>query len=851
MTDKNDELYDDSFYIGRWFREMRHSKILMTPVALLFFTLFGVVALFNLVMSFPGVILGLILAPILRRNAFYIEFLYPWAVAKWGHFFLVNRGANNQFKKSDKNRGFHSRTIEQRVEVVPGRVYIHPIPQFGDNLGYLVVCLPAASGDKIIAFMVDCGQADSVVRAIELIQEFHYRKKKIEIQSILCTHKHHDHTGGTLNLMKHKSDMGKTITRVFGGVVERVPECTDFVANGDILELPKSEFNNNMNLLVEVEVIAVPAHTRGSVVFRLRPKVSGTSEFLFMGDAMFSGGAGVPFEADVGQETEKQLNKANGNSFFKGGIGPVAVERCFSEILSRSMPDDNSMESMERILIFTGHEYTSELLARQFNAQMESCRWRLFSPKDFFETAAQLYTAIHRRSLPHNTGKLLNIPSPLSRELYINPNFRSMKRSAEFVIRAINFWYDNFCKFKASPALHDQKKEKKNQKRKKSQKTPSQTKSWTLDAENYSHNAFTTVYTEDLEDLIKNIEAGKVGRKEGAAKLREITRKLGDPAVNKRPIPGFLPSNKNIWRGVSGLARLGSKPSGMTLSDSQKMKTAPPIDSNSDRILVSLQRLLLVLGRLGFLQTDEGMDITYRVKQLFREASVIMKQEFDAEMDETQDEIELGVLKWMLYGVEPTQPSCLAKTCCMPFSSNKATQREFPQHPAVHFKKKVGELVSHDIYTCKICRHATGCFDVSSVDNPDEKPVESDDELPSDEFGLEIPLDEVEPSTKEPDGPKNTKSSEWNDETRTDSDSRSQSEMQQRLGGVEVQGSSVNGVESVEVETLDGKPKGQDSLLSQQQKDEEELSELVSQLTISVGVDGEEDTEISLDGRRQ
>ncbi|KAL3943573.1 MAG: hypothetical protein SGBAC_002354 [Bacillariaceae sp.] len=840
------ELYDDSFYFGRWFREMRHSKLLMTPVALLFFVLFGVVALFNLVMSFPGVILGLVLAPVLRRSAYYIEFLYPWAVAKWGHFFVVNRGANKKYKKSDKNRGFHSRTIEQRVEVVPGRVYIHPIPQFGDNLGYLVVCLPATK-DKIIAFMVDVGQADSTVRAIELIQEFHYRKKKIEIQSILCTHKHHDHTGGTLALMNHKSDMGKSITRVFGGTVEKVPQCTDSVANGDIVELPKSK-SNNMNLLVEVEVIAVPAHTRGSVVFRLRPKVSvGLSEFLFMGDAMFSGGAGVPFESDVGQETEKQLNKANGNSFFRGGIGGIAVERCFAEILSRTMPNDNSVESLERILIFTGHEYTTELLARQFNAQMESCRWRLFSPKDFFETAAQLYMAIHRRSLPHNTGKLLTLPSPLSREIYINPNFRSMKRSGEFVIRAINFWYDNFCKFKAAPALHDQEKEKKKQKRNMVQKTASQTKSWTLDAGNYSHNTFTTVYTEDLEDLIKNIESGKVGRKQGAAKLREITQKLDVPTVNKRPIPGFLPSDKNIWRGVSGLARLGSKPSGMTLSDSRKMNTAPPIDSNSDRILISLQRLLLVLGRLGFLQTEEGKDITYRVKQLFREASIIMRLEFDAEMDETQDEIELGVLKWVLYGVESSQPSCLAKTCCMPFSS-EATQREFPQHPAVHFKKKVGELVSHDIYTCKLCRHATGCFDVSSLDNPNQNHAEPDleDETPSDELGLEIPLnDEFEPPITEPEAPRNKKT-EWSDETRTDSDSRSQSEVQPRSDGVEIQDTSVNGMESVEVSTPE-KPKEQNSLLSAQDaQDDEELSEFVSQLSISVGVDGEEDTEVSL-----
>ena len=317
--------------------------------------------------------------------------------------------------------------------------------------------------------------------------------------------------------------------------------------------------------------------------------------------------------------------------------------------------------------------------------------------------------------------------------------------------------------------------------------------------------------------------------------------------VNKRPIPGFLPSDKNIWRGVSGLARLGSKISGMTLSDSQTMKTAPPIDSNSDRILVSLQRLLLVLGRLGFLETPEGEDLSYRVKQLFREASVIMKQEFDAEMDETQDEIELGVLKWMLYGIESAQPSCIAKTCCI---TSEAKPREFPPHPgASHFKKKVGELVSHDVYTCKICRHATGCFDVSQLDNPDEKHAEEEqDETPSDELGLEIPVDGGEPEIREPKAPRNKKSE--TDETRTDSDSRSQSETQQRSEGVGVHEESVNGVESFEVQ--DTAVNGADVESEKQaHQDEEELSDLVNQLTIEVGVDGEEDTEVSLDGRRE
>lgn len=741
--------YDDSFYFGHLFREMRHSPCFMAPMSLLFFFFFGIFALFNLLLSFPGLILGLILAPILHRNAWYVEFLYPWNIARWGHFLLIS-SSSRLGKSADKNRGFHSRTIEQRIEVVPGRVYIHPIPQWMDNVGYLVVCLPqgpkkehspsatitinGSSPDQIIAFVVDCGEANAVVRAVELIQNFHYGKKKIEIQSILSTHKHHDHTGGNGELLAH--ELGSNIKRVFGGAVERVPRCTDFLTNGELLTLPHS-LSNDMNQLIEVEAIAVPSHTRGSLVYRLSAKFLGTTEFLFTGDTMFSGGGGVPFEADIGQETEKHLSKSNGNTFFRGGIGSISTERCFTEIISRTMPRDNSVESGDRILIFPGHEYTSELLSRQFQSNIEACRWRLFSPKDFFETASQMYLALHRRSLPHNTGRLLCVPSTLAREVYINPNLRSMKRTGEMVVRAINFWYDNFCVTKVSTSSEMDKKYKKNEDRS-SQKTPSMTRSWTMDASNFSHNVFTTIYTEDLESVIEELSSGKLGKKQGAARLREISKKLSEPVVNKRAIPGFLPSDKSVWRGVGGLARLGSGASAMTLSDSRNMKLPPPIDSNSDRILISINRLLLVLGRLGLLQTEDGDDITHKVKQLWKEASAHMKDgDVDEEWAGKWDEIELGVLKWTLYGVPSNQPSWISKTFCMP-CSRVPKPRKYPEHPADKMKKKVGELVSHDVYTCLLCRNATGCMEVGEIDQ--QEPEE--DETPSDE-GMELPIDEA------------------------------------------------------------------------------------------------------------
>jgi glyoxylase-like metal-dependent hydrolase (beta-lactamase superfamily II) len=297
--------------------------------------------------------------------------------------------------------------VEQKIEVVPGRVYIHSIPQWLDNVGYLIVCLPRPKTeqksavkitveddtDPIVAVMIDCGEAQATVRAVELIQKFHYGKRNVQIQSILSTHKHHDHTGGNGDLLKHQ--LGSKITRVYAGAVEKVPHCSHPLTNGEKLVLPQFQAND-MNELVEIEAVAVPAHTRGSLVYRLRSKASDHVEFMFTGDTMFSAGGGVPFESDTGTETDAQINRSNGNTFIRTSIGNSAMERCFAEILSRALPNDHAKDAGDRILIFPGHEYTSELLNRQLQGNLsEACRWKMFAPKYFFETVSQMYVAQH------------------------------------------------------------------------------------------------------------------------------------------------------------------------------------------------------------------------------------------------------------------------------------------------------------------------------------------------------------------------------------------------------------------------------------------------------------------------
>lgn len=733
-TDGDDNDRKNFFYLGTQLRELRHNPCMMRPVSLVMIVIFGAFMFLTLLLQVPALVLGFILAPILQRSSWYVEFLYPLPIGRWAHFFLMGLSSKMKLKSVDKNRGFHSRTLEQRYEVVKDRIYIHLLPQWIDNVGYLIVCLPEPDTtstrnslirvedkkDPILGVVIDCGESDAVVRAVEMIQDFHYGKKRIRLHSILSTHKHHDHTGGNEELLEH--DLGKNIEHVFGGAVEKVPRCTDLLADGDIIPLPKCE-GNDMNDLVEIEVICVPAHTRGSLVYRLRTKSYGQPvEYMFTGDTIFSGGAGVSFEADTGIDSDNTLAKSDGNSFVRGTNQTMAMERCFSEVLSRSMPEDISTDVTDRILIFPGHDYTQELLARQFHgAAGEACKWKNFPPRDFFETASHLYLSIHRKSLPHNSGRLLMVPSTLSREVRINTTFRSLRRSADLVVRAIAFWHDKFSKNpvdEMNPMNVVQRQTMGRSRRTESTKTPSASKKWNLDAKVVNKSVFTTVYTEDLENIINALSSGNIDKIDALEKIQSMHSKLDQPVVNKRAIPGFLPSDKSIYRGICGLAILGSKPSALTISDSRKLNMPAPVYSNSDTILVSEQRLIRVLRRLGMVETVDGEDVSTMIKRLWEEANDYCNPpqgdtDTDEERSHWHDGIELGMLKWIMYGVSANQPSWFSKIFCMPCSNVPDTKLVFPEHPAAKMNKKSGDLVSHDILTCYLCRNVTGYEEIS------------------------------------------------------------------------------------------------------------------------------------------
>lgn len=727
-------------------REYRHNPCIMGPVTAIIVLLILLVGGLGLLLKAPIVLLTLLLSPALGRFNLIIEFLYPTALGRWVHLTLVKLMLKSRVRRpSDKNRGFHSRTIEMRVEIVPGRVYLHPLPQWSDNLGYLIVCVPKpkaaveikptplgnvtivdqASDEPLVACVVDCGDAPTVKELLALISQVHYDAKTIEIQSILSTHKHHDHTAGNKGMLKDP-ELGASIKHVFGGAVEKVPCCNYPLANGECLPLPKSG-NNDMNDLVEIEAVATPGHTRGSLVYIMRPKDGVTAlvaACLFTGDTMFSGGTGVPFEADIDDDPEAKLTKMTPTSFIRATASLHAVERCFSEVMVRSVrPDLVNQVSSDSILIFAGHEYTSELLARQFTQTMsESCRWKHFTPAVFFETVSHYYVALHRRALPHSSGKLLSAPSTLRRELLINPQLRMLHKRGEIVVRAVQLWHELFAKEKIGYCASEHVKKRRFLARK-ALSTQSQ---WNLDGSDVDRPGFATMYQTDLDSIIEELDAGRINGRRAAQRLREARALLNYSTIARRPVPDTLPSDRMIVKGLFGFVLLGSSPTALTLSDSKAMKLPAPVVSSSDRIRISKSRLLTVLHWLGLLSDEnDGRRLEAMMDQLWKETREYSEQlssfdpsgtekklynavDVEAEVN-VEDEVSLGALRWVVYGI-PQRPPGWAAKFCMPCTNPQPVGPE-QSHPITKcgLRQHNGELVRHDIYTCPLCVSAAGC----------------------------------------------------------------------------------------------------------------------------------------------
>lgn len=125
------------------------------------------------------------------------------------------------------------------------------------------------------ALVIDPGDAAPVLQALE--------KFGLQLQAILVTHHHTDHTGGVSAL--HAA----TGAIIYGPAQESMPTGTVPMRGGEQVQA----------LGLSFKVLDVPGHTAGHVAYYAT--VPAQAPLLFCGDTLFSGGCGRLFEGTPAQ----------------------------------------------------------------------------------------------------------------------------------------------------------------------------------------------------------------------------------------------------------------------------------------------------------------------------------------------------------------------------------------------------------------------------------------------------------------------------------------------------------------------------------------------------------------------
>jgi hydroxyacylglutathione hydrolase len=138
-----------------------------------------------------------------------------------------------------------------------------PLPAFDDNYIWML-------HDGQQAVVVDPGDAQPVVDALA--------REGVQLQAILVTHHHGDHTGGVAQLRD------ATGAAVYGPATENIPAPLTPLRGGQAISA----------LGLTWQVMDVPGHTAGHIAFTCA-EVNGHT-LLFCGDTLFSAGCGRLFE---------------------------------------------------------------------------------------------------------------------------------------------------------------------------------------------------------------------------------------------------------------------------------------------------------------------------------------------------------------------------------------------------------------------------------------------------------------------------------------------------------------------------------------------------------------------------
>jgi len=138
-----------------------------------------------------------------------------------------------------------------------------PLPAFADNYIWML-------HDGQRALVVDPGDAQPVLQALQ--------HEGVQLQTILVTHHHGDHTGGVDALR------AATGAVVYGPAREPMPEPLQRMVEGDVVHA----------LGLDFKVLDVPGHTAGHIAYFCQP--ANDEPILFCGDTLFSAGCGRLFE---------------------------------------------------------------------------------------------------------------------------------------------------------------------------------------------------------------------------------------------------------------------------------------------------------------------------------------------------------------------------------------------------------------------------------------------------------------------------------------------------------------------------------------------------------------------------
>jgi len=144
-----------------------------------------------------------------------------------------------------------------------------PVPAFADNYIWLL-----QHQQQVLA--VDPGDGQAVLQWLA-------SEPGLQLDTILVTHHHADHTGGLKALVQ------ATGARVFGPALEKLPVPFTPVSDGQAIAWGPLQW----------QVLDVPGHTSGHVAYWT--PVPGQNPILFCGDTLFSGGCGRLFEGTAAQ----------------------------------------------------------------------------------------------------------------------------------------------------------------------------------------------------------------------------------------------------------------------------------------------------------------------------------------------------------------------------------------------------------------------------------------------------------------------------------------------------------------------------------------------------------------------